>query len=486
MSLQYLSLDLFLYDLCDSLGTSTEQREPIQLNFWQRIYGDAAVAKLPQLQAAEQNFSGYIELLGDQQVESFAPPDLGYYYPVKVGDTYALQIDYGGAVSNWGKPLNFDVFPHFKQQILHQQKQAAKLGQNWLISGQPTDPQQTSVAIAEACYQALSLSPEANWQRDLKKKGSIDGIMLFELERLDTIPDGNNSSDHVLICLFPLEFTKAEIDAFLEQFYRDFLRLCLYRNKILWVYEQSRQLKTVLKDMTVTIQQLDANLYSQIRSNTINLHQLQTTLADSLAISSKYETYLGYLQEQISTIETNLANYQIRVKSFKNRHPNSDLAFLDRLANFATEVCLPQIKTESLAFTAGLKPLESLIKTVQGITEIEKTKNDRHFNQTIAIATVGVSAASLFASTASNQSTAIVQSLLPTPPNQPTPTLNVWMSVLLPFSLSAAVGLFGAGVTAWLLNRSKTKTLNRRSHVKPKLPLKSSLNLPGQPEPDKD
>ncbi|GAB4375217.1 MAG: hypothetical protein Kow00121_20640 [Elainellaceae cyanobacterium] len=426
--------------------------EKVRQQFWQRIYGNKELAKLNIVPLVENNFSNFIELLNDR-IEEFPDQEDGYYYPVKIGDTYALQINYSGKLNDPDSenPNIAEQVQFFKLTILTKiQNIKPNLGQSWLISAQMTDAEEAE-SVAQECYQ--SWNERANWLQDCKGRGMFKGAAFFEFEQHDTTPDGINENEHVLICLFPPTYNKDEMNHTIAQLYRDLIRLFLYRNKVLWIYEQSRQVKTILKQMSRAVQQMDSNLYSQINNASVDLHQLQKVLADALSVSNKYESFLGNLQGQLTTIDINTQNYERRVKNLRSRDTQAKLEFLDCFSTYVTEVCIVQIKTESAAFDAGLKPIETFIKTVQGITEIEKAKNDRTFNQTVAIATVGVSTASLATSTLSNQADAIVRAMFPIQPNQPTPPLNAWLNAGLPFGLSIVIGALFAVVTWALLNR---------------------------------
>ncbi|NET62577.1 MAG: hypothetical protein F6K47_42735, partial [Symploca sp. SIO2E6] len=94
----YPTIDLFLYDLHDGIGQSTEQIKQNRRRFWQRIYGKSiSKHRLNQLRLQEESLTNCIDLLGTQKkIERFDHPLDGYYYPVKLGDTYALQIDCAG------------------------------------------------------------------------------------------------------------------------------------------------------------------------------------------------------------------------------------------------------------------------------------------------------------------------------------------------------------------------------------------------------
>jgi len=211
-------------------------------------------------------------------------------------------------------------------------------------------------------------------------------------------------------------------------------------NKILWSYEQSRQLKRTLKDFSRVIQKLVYSLPERLHASPLNLDELQQDLAHTLSISHYYETSLGYLQEQASNLEINTQNYIKRVEAIAQLDPNSDLGFLKAFGEMATEKFLRHIHSDYQTLKAGLNPLETCIKTIAGIIEIEKTKNERTLNQTVAIASVGISTASLAASALTEQAEGIVKSILPVPANQPTPELNHWTNFSLTFGLSVLIG----------------------------------------------
>ena len=292
--------------------------------------------------------------------------------------------------------------------------------------------------IAQDCYKDLQIVSNPNWESDFKVEGQFRGATFFGLERSDFTADGYNRNYYIIICLFPYDQTKDEIQKTIGQLYHDFLRLFCYRNKILWVYEKSRQVKDTLKTASSTVQKLadslSHRLFDSQTSSHLNLNQLQQDLAYALLISQQYETNLGYLQEQGYAIKINVRNYNNRVQALAKQDSKSNLGFLEGFGEFATEKHLNQINTDYQTLSAGLKPLEYFIKTIQGIIDIEKTKNERILNQTVAIASVGISTATLAASTFTDRSEGIVKTIFPVPPRQPTPAVNLWATFCLSFS----------------------------------------------------
>jgi hypothetical protein len=457
----YPTVDLFLYDLADGLGQSNEQIQENRRRFWQRIYQDSLRdQKLAELQDAEIPFDSYIELLGAEKIERFKYPLDGYYYPVKLGDTYALQIDCSGKENEPdGEQLSLeDKLGQIKDIILeHTHKIPGEMGENWLVWGKLAMANQDPKATAQDCYNALQLLPHAKWQRNYQGEGKFQGATCFELGQIDIIPDGLNRNQYILICLFAYDTTDAELKDIIGRLYRDLIPLFHYRNKIMWSYEQSRQLKRTLKDFSRVIQKLVDSLPDRLHASPLNLDELQQDLAHALSISYYYETGLGYLQEQASNLEINTQNYIKRVEAIAQLDPNSDLAFLKAFGEMATEKFLSHIHSDYQTLKAGLNPLETCIKTIAGIIEIEKTKNERTLNQTVAIASVGISTASLAASALTEQAEGIVKSILPVPANQPTPALNHWANFSLTFGLSVLIGIVSALITWRILDIGRTR-----------------------------
>jgi hypothetical protein len=453
-----LTVDLFLYDLRDAFGESDDKIDENRKQFWHHVYNDNLTEqKLEQLKSIEEEtFPNYIELLGEQRIEEFKYPLNGYYYPVRLGDTYGLQIDCSGKRNDvdWEQLPQLKQLQQIKEIVLdHTHDSPGKLGQTWLIWGKLATPEQDPEEVAQIYYKSADIIPKSNWKRDLNGQGKIKGATLFELEKPDITIDNVNNNHHLIICFFDTNQTEPQINKTTGQLYRDLMRLFHYRNKIIWVYEQSRQVKKTLKQTATTIQKIINSLSSRIGENNLNLNQLQEDLANALSVSYYYETRLGLLREQQSTIEINLKNYQERVQIMTERDASTNLDFMAKFTDEATYK-LNQIKTDYHSLNSGLKPLENFIKTVEGIIAIEKTKNERTLNKTVAIASVGISTASLAASTFSfDQAKGIVQSKLPVPANQPTPPINLWLSFGLAFLLSLVIGVLSAAITGLILNK---------------------------------
>lgn len=464
-SLRYPTVDLFLYDLQDGLGQSAEEISQKRKHLWKGILnGQLDKATLNDIKIRESTLSNYIELLADRYRFFEAPYD-GYYYPVKLGDTLGVQIDCAGKPdeADWAELSLEDQLQQMKACVLeHACKSPGNIeipgdmGRSWFVWGQLAVNNLSPKGVAFDLLKILEMSPPAEWKSDSSNQGEFKGANFFELQKVDEIADGKNRHLYVLVCLFSAEQTEDHIKATLGQLYRHLMRLFYYRNKVLWAYEQGVALKNKLKNATNTIETLTQRLPSRLSRPTIALNALQQDLAEALETTYDCETNLSYLGEQAATIKVNLDNYRKRLNLMADVDAESKLDFLTDFADFAEDKYLKQLKTDEQTLAISLKPLETFVKTVEGIIEIEKAKNDRTLNQTIAIASVGISVASLTASTFNEQAKEIVGLQNPSSANQPSVIFNAWSTFGLAFGISLCFGLFGALIT-WLLLRLRNR-----------------------------
>ncbi len=379
----YPTVDLFVYDLADDSGKNEDKISQNRAQFWQKIYGDKISATdLEQLKQAETETADYIELLGDKQVVAFESPLEGYAYPVKVRDTYAVQFDLSGKIEpdedKRFAPKEIDCLEWLKQQVISRVNPPATIGQSWLVWGQLTADNQDALATAKNCYSKLKLFPNAKWDRDLKSTKNFLNADFYELW-LPPGDRGNISQNyHVLICLFHKNNGQSigEISKTVAKLYVHLMRLFAFRNKVIWAYTQSRQLKADLKDAARTIQQIVTQLPQQVNAPKVDLKELQQSLVNSLTIFSVYANYISRLEEQENTIKTNLKNYKRRLETIGKDMGNDAEAFkfMASFSHFAKEKYVWQVAADNRSLTAGLRLLENAIQTIEGIIEIERAK----------------------------------------------------------------------------------------------------------------
>ncbi|NJL10377.1 MAG: hypothetical protein HC908_10000 [Calothrix sp. SM1_7_51] len=166
--LLYPTINLFLYDLRNGLGQSPKDIEQNRSRFKSR-FPESIQNILFELDHDLE--VEYVELLGNQRIEKFYDTNSlyeGYYYPVRLGDTYGLLLDC--SVNNKTYHYSANSFAKIKSEInLRLNHQSANIGQTWLLTASLSDNANSNPeAVAKECYQALM--PSGNWEKDLRGK----------------------------------------------------------------------------------------------------------------------------------------------------------------------------------------------------------------------------------------------------------------------------------------------------------------------------
>lgn len=438
----YPTVDLFIYDLAEGLGESGTTIDKNRENFLKRIYGENLNSEiLKQTKKVEEKDNNYLPLsvtdfeydlyfleiakllnkkylrlfsfyfhtwIQQRRIPSyyikFLGTEDGYYYPVKLGDTYCLQID----CSKEDKPQPLTILKDIKNLIQEQVNTCqGTLGQTWLIWGMLTSPEQDAVETAKSCYQNINLFSDQNWKRDLKQTGQFLGANFYELFKPPSEQSKNCDHVHLIICLFDWNAQLNNIQILVQQLYPKFIRLFLYQNKIIWAYWQSRILKFNLKKAYSTIKKLVEQLPKKVNKPELNLKELQIELADTLKVFSVYSQQLSNLEEQQSTIKTNLKNYQNQTKVIaklkENYNSKATLEFFDFFSSYAEEKYLEQIASDLRSLQSGFKLLENAIKTIEGIINIEQTKSTNKLSLTVGVVGIALAASGVTASVLSAQ-----------------------------------------------------------------------------------
>ncbi|AFZ58436.1 hypothetical protein H6G54_23190 [Anabaena cylindrica FACHB-243] len=455
----YPSIDLFLYDLKDGLGETETQINQNCQDFCRKIYSDVDAKEFQQRFNQLLKYKSFdtevVELL-ETRTRKFNSPLDGYYYPLQISDTYALQVDYSGKLDANGKindiEQNFDDQPFAKlkqeiNQLLSQQ--TGTIGQTWLLWGKLTSAK-TEVEIediAQKCY--TQVVSDYNWQRDFIGKGKLGEGTIFELwycpqnlgvEGKEFWDKFSQLNHHVLIWLFPETTTPDEMRKQAQSVYQDFLRLWEYRHKIVWSYYQSRYQKKILKKEYIDVQpsiQQASQLTRLLKNNNLKLSDLQTTLTNNLINLSDYTIALNYLENQNRTIHLNLENYKFRLTDIEKKYPGSDLEFLRKFSEgeVYAEKYQRQVEADLANLSPGLTLLQNLNSTIQGIIDLEQTKSDRTLNTTIAIAGIGLATSQIASS--------VLVSQFPPPPETP-------FIITPPFYISVVTGVI-VSIIAWIL-----------------------------------
>lgn len=394
----YPTLDLFLFDLRNSLGEDDIDQNTA--HFQKKLPASVRPFCLQKSTYFEAEYEEILPKTAEFKTNTEIYSFQGYYYPVRLGDTYGLLLDC--SVDNQTDPQDAQCFAALKTEIEQQlQGETATIGQSWMISGWlPNPDSQNPEAVAKACYQTLM--PTGNWEHDLEGEGKFLGANIYELwkyrllmkeettslESIQTLQD----NQHVIIIIYPNKETAEKA----AHFYSDWFRLLSYRNKILWAYGQSRLLKQSIKNYFVTIEvaQKSINRYSLRSREYEQFRQSMEQVQDTL---NSYTIDLNKLDFQGRTIDINLSNYKKRRNKIEKK-AEGDLKFLEEFSDLVTDKYLLQITKDSENLERGLRLLEDTMNAVRNRVEVDKAERDRNFQDTVAVIGVGWSVGSFVAS----------------------------------------------------------------------------------------
>ncbi|OCR02836.1 hypothetical protein BCD67_15660 [Oscillatoriales cyanobacterium USR001] len=512
----YPTLDLFLYDLRKGLGQNDEKLNQKRRNFWEKIYGKNLDDNLlKELAKAEKEGAIFVNLHKENNhFIDFLDQTLdGYYYPVQLGDMFALQVDCSGNyVNDQNTPKNTPNYnpqpisnlSKIKKQINNQIQGNIQgniqgtIGQTWMMYAQLSENLEPNQAInqmkevAQQCYKELE--PNGNWENDFYAQGKFFGATVFEFWHSS---DNPKDIDHLLIWLFPKTDQINSIRENVTNIYVDLMKLFSCRHKMIWAYQQSQSIKPkiengyaeimtcvnaitqisvgakhsgakslpptnnlsagMLRPDTIDSQSLPPTNNSStamLRPDTIgivtknqdklDLELLENKLKDSLSILSHYAVNLRELKAQGGTIRVNLDNYQVRLKTLSNKDNSNDkdLSFLSDFSELAKVRYQEQIIDDYDNLSPGLTLLENLIRTIEGIIEIEQTKSERALNTTIFIASSVLGTSGVASSIISSQVK------IPSKSEAYSPNVAFWLSIgiglvpLIPFIIFKSLKIY--------------------------------------------
>jgi hypothetical protein len=393
----YPTLDLFLYDLREAV--SNEKNSESHNSFRQFLKDILNNIELEK----DQPDAEFHYLLASKN-HPFEKPLDGYYFPVQLGDTYSLQVDYSGKV---GDPLKKSVheIAELKKTILKKIKEKSPtLGQTWLLWGQLALDQQDAKETAKECYK--NLIPTGNWDQNFQRQGQYLGADIFELWQSPQSwttdwHEFSKPDTHTIIILFPANQDIEEIKKIVPKYHFDWMRLLCYYHKIIFAYSQGSYLSSHLKKQNKTAKNsLNLSNLSQ------NLDSLRENLTKSLQTLSDYQEDLINLQSQIYTLEINTKNYESRLaKLIDTTKEKGELTFSQDFSQmrFNPQKYREQLEANQHYLNAGLARLENRIRNIEGIINIEQTKSEQTLAYTVGIVGLGLAASGITATIASTQ-----------------------------------------------------------------------------------
>jgi hypothetical protein len=373
-NLVYPTLDLFLYDLKEALNTTGEAITKNQEIFTKKLPSDV------NLVDPDQEVE-YLELLPKDRFKHFKTDKLqGYYYPVRLNDTYGLQIDC--SINNQTDPQSVNYFSSLKAEIeLRLNQQPITLGQAWVLSGWlPENSPQNPETIAKDCYKTFS--KDADWQRDFQGEGNFFGGKIFYLLFGKT---------PVLILVYPQQNAQKVADL-----YPDWMGLFCYYSKINWSYDQSRFIKKSILDYYQKVEG-DRQKITKYEPPKVGyqLNDYKQSIERVQQEIKQYSVDLLGLSFQKQVIEINLGNYETRLDFIQKKlDANSQIDFFQKFTDLVTKKYIVQIDKDSENMQIGLRLLEDNINAVRGGIELVKAERDRSFQEFVAVVGAGIAGVS--------------------------------------------------------------------------------------------
>lgn len=422
----YPTLDLFLYALKTPLNATHEEIQKNKIAFLSQLPGGTHVSD-------SDSETEYSELIAPARQIDFKSSDEaleGYYFPVRLNDTYGLQIDC--SIKNQTDPQPAKFFATLKTEIDSRfNKELAIIGQTWLLSGcLPKDLFQNPEDIAQDCYYALF--NDNNYQQ--KSSGTFLGSSIFEFRGSRSLDRSESSDRHVIIVIY----SNRESAEKAANFYTDWMGLFCYRNKITWADRQSRLVKESLikhyKKVEEIRKTIDQSNYWQKKQNFTASRKILNKISDIL---QQYTIDLLKLSFQKPVIEINLYDYQTRLNFIQEKADRNDrLDFLEKFSDLATKKYLLQLTKDIENMQLGLQLLKDTLNVIRSRVEVEKSERDRKFQELVAVTGAGIATISL----------------LKEPVKDCKDIFKAPFSCAYPFGLSLAIGIL-FGFVVWLLRK---------------------------------
>lgn len=358
--IEYPTLNLFIYNLADNSSNTPD--------YWLKL------AEQLKEQLKQKQFSTKPNNEDPQRLDFWNKISTavdGSYSLANFDDTnclrYSCSVDQQVELSDIEHTLtqikDLNLLPEISNLTPEKLSENSYLGQTWIISGWtvPNDP--IPEADAHQAYKAII--PQGHQHQN---SGEFLGAKVYEMWRGEGRWDKIEKDSHVIVIFYPDEATFAKA----SKFYNSWRYLFYCRHKILWAYEQGRELKLRLS------QKYKDGLIDQKNLESLSnkgLPELKSELQKNINTIFNYVQDINLLQTQQHTVEVNERNYEReREKNFTTEK------FLEEFSKIVKEKYQVQLEKDYLGLNPGLAILENLTATIRGLVEIEEAQRDRNFN----------------------------------------------------------------------------------------------------------
>jgi hypothetical protein len=391
VDLIYPTINLFQYNLREGLGEDEPDMLAKSRNFYQKFLPDLTEEDLSKYRQCERYDREFNELLS-ARFQSLSQGLDGFYYPIQLGDTYALHLNFSGKLVGDKpdkRPKDFKTaVGNLELAKILPPLDAGSFGQTILLTAFIDNFSIDKLEIAKGCDLQITGKSSIDLARSMSR-GKWLGGELFEFWTPPLSLQDNNFQEvisnhpHTIVWLFPVAKLNDADEKIISSACQNWIRLCHYRHKIFYAYYQSQELKQQLKSANIAM----TKIATRLKTENSSLHHLQRLLFDTLAEFQSYGENVQSLADQQQTISTNSENYRSRCEAMIAKDPNHSLQFLLEFETKYGNKYQRQITADRAHLDSGLKVLENLSQTIQGTIQIEQTKSDRFTN--LLIASVG-------------------------------------------------------------------------------------------------
>jgi len=374
--INYPTLDVFFYELRNSLGDNETKIQQRAESFMSHCGLDANDTELKQI-FQQQNNAEYkdITLFGDKYIKKFSQHHYkGYYYPQRLNDTYALLVDCSIEEAetdfttddlSWLQGLKDLV-----QAKLGNYEPQKIIGATWMLSLVVSSDHYDE--IASNCCKILL--PKIDCQQ--VGKGQFLNGTLFEYWYYDL---STQKRHHLLIGIYA---DNNAIETLAEDYYPEFINLFHYRHKILWAYRQSQQLKQELINTILPEVRRCRQEVKNVSKAEFDIAEIESTLAAAREQQFDYAEKIRLLIDQKNTIDINQHNYQERLQKVQQKSQQQLPSFAE-IAKLAENRYSFQVQKDYDNLSPELDLLDKLVMHIHVNIALRKEERDRKFIQRI-------------------------------------------------------------------------------------------------------
>jgi hypothetical protein len=169
----YPTINLFQYNLRQSLGDSEEIMLARSRSFYHKFLPNLTDKDLSEYRGREQSDREFNELLSTDRsslaYQLLPKPLDGFYYPIQLGDTYALHLNYSGNKPD-KQPKDFrTVVSDLELEKILPPLDGNSFGQTRLLTAFTDNYQIDKLEIAQACDRQITGKSATNLARSMHR-----------------------------------------------------------------------------------------------------------------------------------------------------------------------------------------------------------------------------------------------------------------------------------------------------------------------------